>query len=158
MIATSARLKGGQQRQVDEVDHRVVADPVGEVAERAADQQPDARPRCPGRVGSRAKNASTEDQRGRRDHDQQPLALAEEAERDAAVVGRRRDGSRAQVDALAGRKRAAAIAFVTWSSARTIAPSPTARSQPRRAGGSPADQPDDDALRDEQQDDRRGSG
>ena len=39
-IAASARLKAGQKDGVDEVDHRALARPVGEVAERPAHEQP----------------------------------------------------------------------------------------------------------------------
>ena len=54
MIATSARLKGGQEPIVDEVGDGVGADAVGEVAERAAGEQP-AATHIPGRVGLREK-------------------------------------------------------------------------------------------------------
>ena len=66
----------------------VGANPVGEVAERAAREQPDREPQSAAR---RVEGEAAEDQRqrGDGDHEHEPPALAEQPEGDAPVCARR---------------------------------------------------------------------
>ena len=85
VIAMSATLNAGHSGQLDEVGHRAGADPVDEVADRSADQQPGGNPQ-PGRVGPPGKVDQQQAERSEREDEHERAAAREEAERHTGVA------------------------------------------------------------------------
>ena len=117
VIATSARLNGGQRADVDVVGDRAGAEPVGEVAERAAGEQADRDPHPgPGRVaGEEEADEGERDERRRRSARAPPPLARPKAT--PLVVGEGEAERAEHVDVLArGRGCASTTALAAWSS------------------------------------------
>ena len=117
MIATSARLNGGQERR----STKSVTAPARTRSARLPSAPPASSPTAthiPGRVGLRAKRKPTKPSARRRRH-QRRAAAAGEPEGDALVVGEGEPERPEHVDLLAGDQLASTIALAAWSRTRT---------------------------------------
>ena len=144
-IAMSATLNAGQAIGSMKSITAPLAHAVGQVAERAAEHQPDRQPQPAARRGCSGEVAEQQRQRDAdQDGDHEPAAL-ERAERDARVAHVREVEPEEDVRAARrGRCDATASCFVTWSSATTTAavamrraPQPRPRAHASAVGSAP---------------------
>ena len=120
-------VEGRPGDRVDEVDHRALAGPVGEVAERAAEQQPDRQPQ-PRRV---AVGDEVADQQRQREpdqdrHDQRRRPPAPRTPRPCCACWSGR-GPENTSTLLAGRDASRGERFVAWSTRDARAPAVASR-------------------------------
>ena len=106
VISTSARLNAGQASEIDEIGDGTLVDPVDQVADRAAGEQPDRKPE-PAAIRCREEHAEQGCEGDRGEHEHERAGVVEQAEGDPAVADPDDVEAGDDVDPFAGHQLAA---------------------------------------------------